>query len=71
MHDLMWLVTAASIIGTILNIQKKKICFLIWFCTNNLWMVYNLIIGSYPQAALFGVYVGLSVWGICKWRKER
>ena len=67
---LMWIVTGASLIGTILNIKKKPVCFIIWFFTNSLWMIYDFSIGSYAQAALFTVYTGLAIWGIIEWRKK-
>lgn len=68
--NLMWLVTAASLIGTILNIKKKQICFVIWLFTNSLWCVYDFSIGAYAQAALFSIYVALAIWGIIEWRKR-
>lgn len=67
----MWIVTAASIVGTVLNIKRQRYCFVIWLITNSTWCAYNLWIGSYPQAALFAVYVGLSVWGIIQWRVKK
>jgi nicotinamide riboside transporter PnuC len=70
--NLMWIVTIFAIIGTILNIKKKPICFVIWLCTNTLWCVYDFSIKSYAQSALFLVYVVLAIWGIYEWRnKER
>jgi len=66
--NLMWIVTGASIIGTVLNIKKKRICFVIWLITNSLWMLYDFSIGSYAQSALFAVYVCLAIWGIIEWR---
>lgn len=70
-RNLMWIVTGASIIGTILNIKKQRICFIIWLFTNSLWMIYDYSVGSYAQSALFMVYVGLAVWGITEWRKSK
>lgn len=67
----MWIVTAGSLVGTVLNIKKKKICFGIWFCTNTAWCIYDFIIGSYAQAVLFFVYVLLAVYGIYEWNKKK
>lgn len=69
--NLMWLVTGASIIGTVLNIKKKQVCFVIWLITNSLWCGYDYYIGNYAQSALFLVYVGLAIWGIVSWRTKR
>lgn len=66
----MWLVTAASIVGTVLNIKKKQVCFVIWLVTNFLWCVYDYHARSYAQSALFLVYTGLAVYGIYEWRKK-
>ena len=65
---LMWLVTGASLTGTILNIKKKRICFIIWLITNSIWCIYDFKIGAYPQSALFFIYVILAIWGIIEWR---
>ena len=34
--NLMWIVTFASIVGTMLNIRKMRACFVIWLVTNSL-----------------------------------
>lgn len=65
-----WIVTVASIVGTVANIYKKRYCFVIWLGTNLTWMVYDFSIKSYAQAALFGVYAILAVHGLRCWGKE-
>jgi nicotinamide riboside transporter PnuC len=69
--NLMWIVTLISIVGTILNIKRKQVSFVIWLITNSLWFVYDLSIQAYAQSALFAVYVGLAIWGIIAWRKRK
>lgn len=64
-----WLITIASIIGTIANIYHKRWCFWIWLFTNSIWMIVDLRAGLYAQAFLFSVYVALAVWGLCKWKR--
>jgi hypothetical protein len=68
MFDFMWLVTIASIIGTIANIYHKRWCFGIWVVTNALWTIYDYTLGAYSQAALGLVYFGLAIWGLIQWR---
>jgi nicotinamide riboside transporter PnuC len=68
-NNLMWIVTVSSLVGIILNILKKKVCFVIWLITNTLWCIYDLYIANYPQAILFLIYIFLAIWGIYKWRK--
>ena len=59
-----------SIAGVILNIKKRRECFVIWAFTNFAWMIYDFMIGAYAQAALFAVYFVLAIWGLCEWAKE-
>lgn len=61
--------TAASIIGTVANIYKKRWCFIIWLFTNGAWMIVDAYNGLYSQAILFAVYVVLAIVGIAKWRE--
>ena len=68
---LMWLVTVASIAGTVANIHQKRWCFAVWMVTNLLWVAYDVWKLAYPQAALQLVYAGLSAWGLLKWRRDK
>ena len=68
-NTLMWIVTAASLVGVVANIKKKTWCFGIWFFTNSIWMIYDYTLGAFAQSALFAVYVMLAIWGIYEWRK--
>jgi len=66
----MWLsyvLAALSLIRTILNIKKIRICFFIWTFTNFSWMVVDIYFKIYAQALLFGVYFGLALWKIYAW----
>lgn len=65
----MWVVTGASLIGTIANVKHKRWCFYVWAVTNALWAAYDVHKTAYPQAALQSVYFGLAIWGIFEWRK--
>jgi nicotinamide riboside transporter PnuC len=69
--DWTWGVTALSVVGTVLNIKKKPVCFLIWLVTNIVWCAYDFIVGCYAQSGLFLVYIGLAVWGIYEWRFKK
>ena len=68
--DAMWLVTVASLVGTILNIKRRRACFAVWVCTNATWACYDYALGAYAQSALFVCYVGLALWGLWEWRHE-
>jgi nicotinamide riboside transporter PnuC len=57
------------LIGTILNVYKKRICFYFWLVGNISLCVINFYTGSYAQALLWGVYAGISIWGLIQWGK--
>ena len=66
----MWIVTAASIVGTVANIYKRRWCFYVWAATNSVWVSYDLWKGAPAQAALMAVYTGLAIWGTIQWKKK-
>ncbi len=67
---LIWLNTAVAIAGTFLNAKRIRFGFVLWMITNLVFVVNNLYIKSYPQAALFSVYFGLALFGWINWGKE-
>jgi nicotinamide riboside transporter PnuC len=64
-----WFLTVLAIIGVILNIQKRRVCFFIWAFTNASWAIVDFIMGIPAQGALFTVYFVLALWGIWAWRQ--
>lgn len=67
---MLWLLTVLSLIGVVFNIFKNRVCFAIWAFTNFTWMVVDWRAGLTEQAALFGVYFALAIWGLLKWRRD-
>lgn len=67
---MMWLLTGLSLIGVVLNIKKKKICFIVWGVTNAIWAVIDFEAGLPAQGMLFIAYFCLSIWGLVAWSKE-
>jgi nicotinamide riboside transporter PnuC len=65
---MLWILTLASLIATILNVQKKRLCFFIWIFTNTAWMITDFKKGLPEQAGLFAVYVVMAIWGLFKWK---
>jgi len=57
-----------SIIGVILNNNRREECFYIWIGTNFSWFVYDLYKGVYMQAILFAIYLLLAIHGVLKWK---
>lgn len=70
MTAITWALTAASIVGVILNIRQHRGCFAIWLVTNASWAVIDYYRGIHAQAALFAVYFVLSVWGLIQWSRN-
>ena len=66
-----WIVTAACLVGTALNVKKIKYCFHIWAVANLLWLAYDLYTGLYSRAVLDAVQFVMAVWGIFAWRKKK
>ena len=66
-----WCLTAAAIIGVVLNIKKKRICFFIWAVTNASWAFIDFWEGISAQGFLFTVYFGLAIWGIVEWKTKK
>jgi len=64
-----WVITVFAVVGVILNIKKKRACFLIWTFTNAAWAVVDFWQGIPAQGALFTVYFLLALWGLWEWRK--
>ena len=62
-----WVLSALSLVGVWLNIQKKVLCFWIWAVTNWAWMEIDLQHGLEAQAVLQAIYFLFAVYGICKW----
>jgi len=67
---MMWILTALSLIGVILNIKKKKSCFIVWGVTNAAWAVIDFRAELPAQGVLFTVYFFLAVWGLIEWGRE-
>ena len=65
-----WTLVAIALVGTILNIRRNRYGFTFWFMSNVGLVWLNIGIGQWPQAALFAVYAGLSIWGFIAWRKS-
>jgi nicotinamide riboside transporter PnuC len=65
-----WVLTFISLIGVVLNILKKRSCFLIWIVSNTVWAVIDFRKDIPAQGCLFTIYVILAIWGWLAWRKE-
>lgn len=66
---ILWAITILSLIGVVLNILKKRSCFLIWAISNITWTITDFKKGIPEQGYLFAIYTLLSIWGYFKWKK--
>lgn len=71
MTVLPYIVTAASIVGTVANSLQKRWCFYVWICTNTFWCVFNVINGSYAQALLYAFNFAMAILGLVKWKQNQ
>ena len=65
-----WIIVFIAFAGVILNIKKHWFCFLLWLISNGYWFVYNIRIGEFAQASIYGVFFILSIYGLFSWRKK-
>ena len=70
MIDITWFLTAISLTGTILNIQKNILCFYVWLIGDILWCALDFCNGTYGRSLLGFVQVILAVCGIVSWQKK-
>lgn len=70
MDKLTWGLAGVSLIGVMANIHKKRYCFYIWSFTNTGWMLTFAYLGVWAHAALSGVYLATSLYGLAKWKTE-
>ncbi len=66
-----WLVSGISLLATVLNIRRIRVCFLLWLGTNLAWAYCDLAHGLYARAPLDAAYAGLALWGWYAWGKQR
>lgn len=53
-----------TIVGCVLNVQRKWQAFLLWEIANILMLVYNVITGDWIQLSYFVVLTAVSAWGL-------
>ena len=70
MKEIAYIITAASIVGTVANSFQKRWCFAIWACTNTFWIIYNITFKSYAQALLYTFNLIMAIIGLIKWKDK-
>lgn len=66
-----WCVTAICLLGTVLNVKKRRECFYLWILGNIAWLGFDLWSGIFSRAALDIVQLAFAVWGAWEWRSGK
>ena len=66
-----WILTIIALAGTVANVKKLRICFILWTATNIGWLAYDLSQGLYSRALLDLVQLILAVWGFIAWKDRK
>jgi nicotinamide riboside transporter PnuC len=71
-HDFLFYASAVaacvSLVGAYLNAKKNLYSFIIWSVANIFWVIYDLSVGAYFQAALFVCYLSMNIYGFYCWK---
>jgi hypothetical protein len=65
----LWILSAASLLATWLNVQRRASCFVIWIGTNATWAAVDAAHGAWPRFALDLAYLALAVQGVVRWTR--
>jgi nicotinamide riboside transporter PnuC len=69
-ENLMWVVVAVSIVGTVLNARRNIWCFPLWIIANLFWIIYGYNKSAPAMTAMFAVYLGLAIYGWVFWNEK-
>lgn len=67
---LSWIMSAAALIGTVINAEQNKFGFVFWIVSNLYMVIRFAVIGEYAQMTLFFIYFLLAIRGIYAWSKK-
>ena len=62
------MLTALSLVGTVLVTKQDRRGFIVWVIANAGWTVIDYQAGQFAQSLMFAVYLGLAVWGYVRWK---
>lgn len=65
-----WGITAVCLLGTVLNVKKRRSCFVLWIVGNIAWMIYDMLSGLYSRMTLDIVQLGFAIWGFIEWGRK-
>lgn len=62
-----WAMVLLAFVGNVLIIRKKAGGFLLWGFADSYFFLRNLYGGDYPQAAIYGLYIMMAIYGLYEW----
>lgn len=65
-----WILTGIALLGWILNIKRKRICWLFLEISAIGFLMINYLQHDYGQATLWLIYCFLGVYGYFQWGPE-
>lgn len=71
MDIMAWLLVATSLIGSYLITKRRVEGFYFWSVSNIGWVAVDLRAGVPAQAALFVMYLGMSIYGAWEWKRKQ
>lgn len=66
-----YVISAITVIGSLLNIGKLRAGFYFWIIANLLWLAYDLYQGVYGRAVVDTINTAVSIIGAYAWRKPK
>jgi len=60
-----------AIIGCLLNVYKKKSCWVVWLAANAVFIWVYILAGLHIAIFLQCVYIVINIWGWQKWSFEK
>lgn len=58
-----WIATIICITGTIINVKRINLCFLLWVVGDIMWVIYDVGQTLWSRTMLDLLGLGLAVWG--------
>lgn len=72
LDSVIWFMSLVCVIGSVLNVKKMSMSFVLWTISNIFWLAYDIYFKAYARSILDLVNLATSTWGIITWvRDER
>lgn len=68
-HIVSSIATIICFTGMVLNVKKKKACFVMWLIGNTIWLMIDIHSMAVSRVILDVIQQIFNLWGIIEWRK--